>query len=104
MSETQVSKSNHLLTFLGSLGAILIFGLILFIAYLPNRPAPVNAEVDAARQAKADEVRAAGIQKLTNLEVIDQDAAVARIPIEDAMKATVTAYKKGERPFAAAAE
>ena len=43
-----------MLTFLGSLGAILIFSLILFIAYLPHRPAPVDAQVVATRQAKAD--------------------------------------------------
>ena len=99
MSETQVSKSNHLLTFLGSLGAILIFVLILFIAYLPNRPEPVDAQVSADRQAKADEARAAGIKKLTSLEVVDADTAVSRIPIEDAMKVTVTAYKSGEGVF-----
>lgn len=99
MSETQVSKSNHLLTFLGSLGAILIFVLILYIAYLPNRPEPVDAQVSADRQAKADEARAAGIKKLTSLEVMDADTAVSRIPIEDAMKVTVSAYKSGEGVF-----
>jgi hypothetical protein len=83
-----------MLTFLGSLGAILIFALILFVAYLPNRPAPVDAQVLADRQARADEARAAGIKKLTSLEVIDAEAGTARIPIEDAMLATVEAYKQ----------
>jgi hypothetical protein len=94
MSDSQVSKGNFLLTFLGSLGAILIFLLILFVAYLPNRPPPVNAEVNATRQAKADEARAAGIQKLTSLEVIDAGAGTVRIPIEDAMSKTVEMYNK----------
>jgi hypothetical protein len=94
MSDSQVSKGNFLLTFLGSLGAILIFLLILLVAYLPNRPAPVDAEVKAARQAKADEARAAGIKKLTSLEVIDAEAGTARIPIEDAMSMTVENYEK----------
>ncbi|TVP77785.1 MAG: hypothetical protein EA353_09670 [Puniceicoccaceae bacterium] len=94
MSETQVSQSNFLLSFLGSLGAILIFVLILFLAYLPNRPAPVDAAIVAERQARADEARAAGIRKLTQYEVIDASAGVARIPIQEAMKLTVSAYKE----------
>jgi hypothetical protein len=96
MSEKPASKSNFLLSFLGGLGAILIFLLILFIAYLPNRPDPVDASVVADRQAKADEARAAGIKKLTSLEVVDASAGIARIPIEDAMERTVSTYQSGE--------
>lgn len=95
MSEKQASKSNFLLSFLGGVGAILIFLIILFLAYLPNRPAPVDAAVVAERQAKADEARAAGIKKLTSLEVIDANAKVARIPISDAMQLTVSSYNDG---------
>jgi hypothetical protein len=93
MSVNQVSKGNSMLTFLGSLGAFLIFSLILFIAYLPHRPAPVDAQVVATRQAKADEARAAGIQKLTSFEVLNAEAGIARIPIEDAMLLTVASYQ-----------
>ena len=81
MSETQISKSNTFLTFIGCLGAFLVFVLIIFIAYLPNRPERVDAQVYATRQAKADESRAAGVQKLTNYELIDAEAGTARIPI-----------------------
>lgn len=95
MAEPQASTSNFLLTFLGGLGAILIFLLILFIAYLPNRPDRVDASVVAERQAKADEARAAGIKKLTTLEVIDAEAGTARIPIDDAIQRTVRAYRSG---------
>lgn len=98
MSETQVSKSNFWLNFLGSLGAILIFVLIIFLAYLPNRPAPVDAQVVADRQAKADEARAAGIKKLTALEVVDAEAGTARVPIQDAMLRTVEAYRQPSAP------
>jgi len=94
MSETQVSKSNSLLSLLGGLGAILIFVLILLIAYLPNRPAPVNAQVNATRQLKADEARAGGIQKLTGYEVVNAAAGTVRIPIEEAMQLTVKAYEE----------
>ena len=100
MSETQISKSNTLLTFLGCLGAFLVFVLIIFIAYLPNRPERVDAQVYAARQASADESRAAGVQKLTNYEVIDAEAGTARIPIEEAISLTIASYNSGEDLFA----
>ena len=99
MSETQISKSNSLLTFLGCLGAFLVFVLIIFIAYLPNRPEAVDAQLSAARQAKADESRAAGIQKLTNYELINAEAGIARIPIEEAMSLTIARYKRGQGLF-----
>lgn len=92
MSATQVSKGNLLLSFLGGLGAILIFVLILSIAYLPNRPDAVNAQAGIDRQLKADDARAAGLQKLNGYEVINAQEGVVRIPIQDAMQLTVKAY------------
>ena len=100
MSEAKISKSNTFLTFLGCLGAFLVFVLIIFIAYLPNRPERVDAQVYATRQAKADESRAAGIQKLTNYELIDAEAGIVRIPIEDAISLTIASYKSGQGLFA----
>ena len=100
MSEIQISKSNTFLTFIGCLGAFLVFVLIIFIAYLPNRPERVDAQVYATRQAKADESRAAGVQKLTNYEVINAEAGTARIPIEEAISLTIASYNSGEGLFA----
>lgn len=100
MSEAKISKSNIFLTFLGCLGAFLVFVLIIFIAYLPNRPERVDAQVYATRQAKADESRAAGIQKLTNYELIDAEAGIVRIPIEDAISLTIASYNSGRGLFA----
>ncbi len=100
MSEAKISKSNTFLTFLGCLGAFLVFVIIIFIAYLPNRPERVDAQVYATRQAKADESRAAGIQKLTNYELIDTEAGIVRIPIEDAISLTIASYNSGEGLFA----
>ena len=100
MSETQISKSNTLLTFIGCLGAFLVFVLIIFVAYLPNRPERVDAQVYATRQAKADESRAAGVQKLTNYELIDAEAGTARIPIDEAISITIASYNSGESLFA----
>ena len=100
MSEIQISKSNTFFTFLGCIGAFLVFVLIIFVAYLPNRPERVDAQVYATRQAKADESRAAGVQKLTNYELIDAEAGTARIPIEEAISLTIASYNSGEGLFA----
>ena len=100
MSEAKITKSNTFFTFLGCLGAFLVFLLIIFIAYLPNRPERVDAQVYATRQAKADESRAAGIQKLTNYELIDAEAGIVRIPIEDAISLTIASYNSGQGLFA----
>ena len=79
-NKTQSSTSNLLLTILGGLGAILIFGLIVFVAYLPNRPPQVDADTIAKRQLTVDEIRAQGVAKMGNIEA--------------AMKATVSSYQK----------
>ncbi|MGC6423370.1 MAG: hypothetical protein ACON4O_00110 [Lentimonas sp.] len=82
MPDSQNTNSNfsNLLSVLGGLGAIVIFALIIFVAYIPNRPAPVDAEIIAARQAKVDEIRGQGVAKLGE--------------IQSAMEATVSEYRK----------
>jgi hypothetical protein len=91
MSE-QSSSNSFLATFLGSLGAILIFALILYLAYLPNRPAPIDQAISEARQANADEARAAGTAKISNYAV-NADGSV-QIPVDAAMGLVVKDYEK----------
>ncbi|CAA6679032.1 MULTISPECIES: hypothetical protein [unclassified Lentimonas] len=93
MSQTELSTGSRLLSLVGIIGALLVFAVIFFVAYLPSRPTPVDQAVNEARQAKADEARAAGVAKLTSFEVIDAEAGTVRIPIEDAMELTVAAYQ-----------
>ena len=95
MSEKEVSKTNMLFTFLGSLGAILVFALILFVAYLPNRPAKVDADVIAKRQETADAARATSNGKLEGYAVVNAEAGAVRIPIAKAMELTVKSYQSG---------
>ena len=64
MSQPELSTSSRLLSLVGIIGAILAFGAILFVAYLPSRPDPIDQAVNEERQAKADEARAAGVAKL----------------------------------------
>ena len=93
MSQSELSPSSRLLSLVGIIGAILVFAAILFVAYLPSRPDPVDQTANETRQAKADEARAAGVAKLNGFEVIDADKGTVRIPIADAMDSTVAAYK-----------
>jgi hypothetical protein len=93
MSQPELSTSSRLLSLVGIIGALLAFAAILFVAYLPSRPDPIDQAVNEERQAKADEARAAGVAKLVGFEVIDAAAGTVRIPIADAMDSTVAAYQ-----------
>ncbi|MFU8848680.1 MAG: hypothetical protein ACNA77_08180 [Opitutales bacterium] len=86
----QTSSKSILPTFLGSLGAILIFALIIFLAYLPNRPAPIDQTVIQERQAKADQARAEGLAKTTKYAV-GGDGTI-QIPVDAAMNLVVKDY------------
>lgn len=92
MPDNKVSGSSALLNFAGSLGLILIFVLIIRIAYLPNRPEPIHTETDLKRQNQADKDLAAGLAKISVPEVIDADARKIRIPIRQAMRQVVKDY------------
>jgi len=87
----QTSNKSFFPTFFGCLGAILIFALVIFLAYLPNRPEPVDQSVAEARQANADEARAAGLSKITNYAV-NADGSV-QIPVDAAMELVVKDYE-----------
>ena len=96
MSQTESSKVNRLLSLTGIFCAILIFAVILYVAYLPARPSKVDQKVHEERKQKADETRAAGLAKIKGYEVIDQEAGIVRIPIEAAMESTVLRYTASE--------
>lgn len=93
MSQTESFKIDRLLSLTGVVGAILIFAVILYVAYLPGRPLAVDQEAHEKRRQKANEARAAGLAKITGYEVIDAEAGLGRIPIEEAMELTVIEYK-----------
>ena len=93
MSKTEPPKVNHLLSLTGIVGTILIFAVILYVAYLPGRPPAVNSKIAEKRKQTADETRAAGLAKITGYEIIDAETGFVRIPIEEAMNSTVEAYR-----------
>jgi hypothetical protein len=89
MSE-QTSSKSFLSSFLGSLGAILIFALIIFLAYLPNRPEPIDEAVAEERRAKAEQARAEGLAKI-NKYALSGDGSI-QIPVDAAMDLVVEDY------------
>jgi hypothetical protein len=93
MKQSATNTSNTLFTFIGATGAILIFALIIFVAYLPNISDPADQHVRDKRQSDADAVRAEGVAKLNRYELIDKDSGIVRIPIDKAKSLTLQAYK-----------
>lgn len=96
MSQTEPPKVNRLLSLTGIVGAILVFAVILYVAYLPGRPPAVDYKAAEDRKQAADETRAEGLAKITGYEVIDKEMGLVRIPIEEAMNLTVEAYRVSE--------
>ena len=94
MAHSEHTTRSRLLTFVGAFGALLIFALLLLIAYIPNRPAAVDAQINANRKAKAAESIAQGKAKLSGYALVDADKQQVRIPIERAMLVTVENYQK----------
>ena len=104
MAEKNISLSNFWLSFLGTVGALAIFALILFVAYLPNRAEPVDAQVAEERRQNADETIAAGNAKLEGYAVVNAETGTVRIPIEQAMELTLRDYNSAERSKAGTVE
>ncbi len=93
MKQSATKTNNTLFTFIGAIGAILIFALIIFVAYLPNMSDPADQDVRDKRQSDADAVRAEGVAKLNRYELIDKESGIVRIPIDKAKSLTLQAYK-----------
>ena len=90
----ETSHSNYTLSVVGAVGSMLLFGFIIFIAYIPNRPGPVNEDQVEARMTTLAEVTAAQNEAATSYAWIDQDKGTVRIPFSQAM--TLTAKRLGQ--------
>ncbi len=90
-TQTPVSSNGSLLTVLAAIGGFAIFALIVFIAYLPKKPAPLPDGVRTPEQRKAalTELRAKEKAAATTYAWVDQGAGVVRIPIDEAVKLTI---------------
>jgi hypothetical protein len=78
---------------------IAILASFLLVAFLVRQmvkvaqPAPVGADRGGARAKDNKDLRAAGSQALNNWGYVDQGKGVVRMPIEEAMKATLQGYR-----------
>lgn len=79
---------NYLLTVIASLVFILLFGIILYVAYVPTRPDPVLQADAEMRKSRLIEVKGKAEETLNSYGVVDPQNKVVRIPIELAMELT----------------
>lgn len=68
---------------------MLLFALIVVVAYIPNRAVDVGAARAEERLEIRDETIARQTRVAQSYEWVDQSNGVVRIPIERAMKLTV---------------
>lgn len=85
--------SSFLLTLAAIVVGFGIFAVILFIAYLPEKPAAIQADnstlTPAERLARLNEMRAKEHAAATSYGWVDQEKRIVRIPVNEAVRLTV---------------
>ncbi len=91
MSDTTTSPKNFWVTLAAVIGGFAIFLLILFIAYLPQAPAPLpeGSKTPAERAALLAETRAKEKSLTTTYGWVDQANGVVRLPVDRAVELTI---------------
>lgn len=88
-NSAEPSENRALLSALAWVGVILLFVLIVWLAYLPTRPQPIDqALIDQRKKTLAD-VKAKQAKLVSSYEVVDAQNKIVRIPVERAMELTV---------------
>ncbi len=98
MSEEQNQEASDfqvLYSAIGFIGVILIFALILIVAYLPKKETPVDHDLIQKRKATLQEVQAKQqtIATSYDFKVENNQKIVTRIPIERAKELLVKEFK-----------
>ena len=90
MSDSRANPSflNQILSGSVILSCFLIFAVILWLTYLPNRPErfPVGSVPPEERAERLRELRAEEARLVDRYGWVDQDEGVVRLPIERAME------------------
>ena len=95
MSANENETSSNLgITLIASAAGILLFGLIIWITYLPTHSDNVNAGMKAEREQKLVETKAKASETLNNYSVVSKSEGIYRIPIDQAMELTVKSFQK----------
>lgn len=90
-------NKNQIVSILSILGCILLFLFILFVAYLPDSGQDPLARSAAERTAILNEVESEAAREMTSLEVVDPQAGIYKIPVDQAMELTIQQYKQKEK-------
>lgn len=85
------APKNFWVTLAAIIGGFAIFLLILFIAYLPQKPAPIpeGSKTPAERAATLAELRANEKSASTTYGWVDQAKGVVRLPTDRAVELTI---------------
>lgn len=85
------SPKNFWVTLAAIIGGFAIFLLILFIAYLPQKPAPLpeGTKTPAERASILADLRAKEKAAATSYGWVDQAAGTVRLPTERAVELTI---------------
>lgn len=83
---------NKMFSYLAILGALGIFLLIVFIAYLPNRPPSLTTSLSNQRLIKLKEVQAQQKSRINSYQWIDRSKGIVQIPVERAIELTIQTY------------
>lgn len=89
----EVSKSKTGLTVVAILATLLLVGFLVYEMIQFTKPAPVGATRAAERAKENATIRADGQAALTSYGYADAAKGVVRMPIEEAMRATVQGYQ-----------
>jgi hypothetical protein len=91
MSDTASSPKNFWVTLAAIIGGFAIFLLILFIAYLPQKPAPLpeGTKTPEERAATLADLRAKEKAAVTTYGWVDQPTGVVRLPVDRAVELTI---------------
>ena len=85
----QPTFSNYTLSIIGALASLLLFLFIMFVAYLPTRPEPVDASIVEERTGRLETHQAEQQALVNTCEWIDEQNGIARIPVAHAKEIIV---------------
>lgn len=91
--EFESSWGNRTLSVMGGVGFILLFLLILWVAYLPYRPEPIAEAQAKVRLDNLSEIENASAEATTTYGVVNPQEGTYRIPVDEAMRLTVEKYR-----------
>ena len=88
------AKYPKLISFLGAVGSLFLFLIILAITYISSDKEPVEGNIAAMREATLEENSALDARKANELKLVDAVGKIYKIPVSDAMDLTAAKLQK----------